>query len=95
MKTSSRRRSDSVSGYGSGSEVQPLDDPRVVARDESGPRYWRESPLRQAFCCLGPGDRIGAPVAKALADHYTSWQQPGGSIIGRASVWIVTATNPG
>ena len=34
-------------------------------------------------------------IAEALADHYASWQRPDGSIVGRGSVWIVTATNPG
>ena len=33
-------------------------------------------------------------IAAALADHYAAWQQPDGSVVGRASVWIVAATNP-
>ena len=28
-------------------------------------------------------------------EHYAAWQQPDGSIVGRGSVWIVAATNPG
>ncbi len=34
-------------------------------------------------------------VAEALRDHYARWQKPDGSIVGRGSVWLVTATNPG
>jgi SAM-dependent methyltransferase len=34
-------------------------------------------------------------IADALRDHYAAWQQPDGSIVGRGSVWIVAATNPG
>jgi SAM-dependent methyltransferase len=41
------------------------------------------------------GERLRPRIAEALADHYASWQRPDGSIVGRGSVWIVTATNPG
>jgi ubiquinone/menaquinone biosynthesis C-methylase UbiE len=34
-------------------------------------------------------------IAEALRAHYASWQKPDGSIVGRGSVWLVTATNPG
>src|SRR6266851_2813456 len=34
-------------------------------------------------------------IAEALRDHYAAWQRPDGSIVGRGSVWIVAATNPG
>lgn len=34
-------------------------------------------------------------IAEALADHYAKWEQPDGSIVGRGSVWLVGATNPG
>jgi ubiquinone/menaquinone biosynthesis C-methylase UbiE len=33
-------------------------------------------------------------VAEALRDHYARWQKSDGSIVGRGSVWLVTATNP-
>jgi SAM-dependent methyltransferase len=33
-------------------------------------------------------------IAEALREHYAPWQKPDGSIIGRGSVWLVTATNP-
>lgn len=33
-------------------------------------------------------------IAEALREHYTAWQQPDDSIVGRGSVWIVAATNP-
>lgn len=41
------------------------------------------------------GERRRGEIAAALADHYAAWQQPDGSIVGRASAWIVAATNPG
>ena len=41
------------------------------------------------------GESLRPEIAEALAEHYASWQQPDGSIVGRGSVWIVTATNPG
>ncbi len=34
-------------------------------------------------------------ISEALRDHYARWQKPDGSIVGRGSVWFVTATNPG
>jgi ubiquinone/menaquinone biosynthesis C-methylase UbiE len=34
-------------------------------------------------------------IAAALRDHYTAWQRPDGSIVGRGAVWLVAATNPG
>jgi ubiquinone/menaquinone biosynthesis C-methylase UbiE len=60
----------------------------------------------EAMLAIGPGaelirlngehgERRRPEIAAALADHYSSRQQPDGSILGRASVWIVTATNPG
>lgn len=59
-----------------------------------------------ALLAIGPGAELirlngehgesrRGEIAEALADHYASWQRPDGSIVGRASVWIVTATNPG
>ncbi len=40
------------------------------------------------------GESCRGEIAKALRDHYTAWQQPDGSIVGRGSAWIVAATNP-
>jgi SAM-dependent methyltransferase len=40
------------------------------------------------------GERRRPEIAEALADHYAAWQQPDGSVVGRGSVWLVTATNP-
>jgi SAM-dependent methyltransferase len=59
-----------------------------------------------ALLAIGPGAELirlngdhgesrRAEIADALADHYARWQQPDGSVVGRGSVWIVTATNPG
>ncbi len=40
------------------------------------------------------GERRRPEIAAALADRYAEWRQPDGTIVGPASVWIVTATNP-
>ncbi len=59
-----------------------------------------------AMLALGPGAeliRLNAEygesrrdeIADALREHYAAWKQPDGSIVGRAGVWIVGATNPG
>ena len=58
-----------------------------------------------ALLAIGPGAELirlngehgesrRPEIAEALAEHYAAWQQPDGSIVGRGSVWIVTATNP-
>lgn len=58
-----------------------------------------------ALLAIGPGAELirlngehgesrRPEIAEALAEHYTAWQQSDGSIVGRGSVWIVTATNP-
>ena len=41
----------------------PFDDPCVALRDESGPRYLKESPLRRAFLVFRPPmlDRPAGP----------------------------------
>ncbi|MBA2637756.1 MAG: class I SAM-dependent methyltransferase [Solirubrobacterales bacterium] len=41
------------------------------------------------------GESRRGEIAEALAEHYAAWQRPDGSIVGRGSVWIVAATNPG
>jgi ubiquinone/menaquinone biosynthesis C-methylase UbiE len=41
------------------------------------------------------GERHRSEIAAALRDHYEPWQTSDGSIVGRASVWIVAAINPG
>lgn len=40
------------------------------------------------------GESRREEIAEALREHYRQWQQPDGSIVGRAAVWIVGATNP-
>jgi ubiquinone/menaquinone biosynthesis C-methylase UbiE len=60
----------------------------------------------EAMLAIGPGAeliRLNADhgesrrpeIAEALAERYASWQRPDGSIVGRASVWFVAASNPG
>ncbi len=41
------------------------------------------------------GESSRPEIAAALAEQYADLRQADGSIVGRASVWIVTATNPG
>lgn len=41
------------------------------------------------------GESRRGEIAEALAEHYKEWQRPDGSIVGRGSVWLVAATNPG
>jgi ubiquinone/menaquinone biosynthesis C-methylase UbiE len=59
-----------------------------------------------ALMAIGPGAELirlngdygesrRPEIAEALADHYSAWQQPDGSILSRGGVWIVIATNPG
>jgi ubiquinone/menaquinone biosynthesis C-methylase UbiE len=58
-----------------------------------------------ALLAIGPGAELirlngdhgesrRAEIAEALADRYAPWRQADGSIVGRAAVWIVAATNP-
>jgi ubiquinone/menaquinone biosynthesis C-methylase UbiE len=41
------------------------------------------------------GESLRGEIAEGLREHYVQWQQSDGSIVGRGSVWLVTATNPG
>jgi ubiquinone/menaquinone biosynthesis C-methylase UbiE len=41
------------------------------------------------------GERRRPEIAEAVADHFAKWLRPDGSVVGRASVWLVKATNPG
>jgi ubiquinone/menaquinone biosynthesis C-methylase UbiE len=41
------------------------------------------------------GESRRSEIADALREHYAAWQRPDGSIVGRASAWIVAARNPG
>lgn len=58
-----------------------------------------------ALLAIGPGAELirlngehgesrRPEIAEALAEHYAKWQRPDDSIVGRASVWLVAATNP-
>ena len=59
-----------------------------------------------ALLAIGPGAELirlngeygesrRVEIAEALADRYAAWQRSDGSIVGRGSVWVVTASNPG
>ena len=59
-----------------------------------------------ALLAIGPGAELirlngdygesrRPEITEALADHYAKWERSDDSIVGRGSVWIVTATNPG
>jgi len=41
------------------------------------------------------GESLRPQIADALAEYYAGWQRPDGSIVGRGSVWLAGATNPG
>lgn len=41
------------------------------------------------------GESRRTEIADALADYYATWQRADGSVVGRGSVWLVAATNPG
>ncbi len=41
------------------------------------------------------GESRRGEIAEALRDHYAAWEKPDGSIVSRAAIWIVTATNAG
>ncbi len=58
-----------------------------------------------ALLAIGPGAELirlngdhgesrRPEIEAALADRYAEWQRADGSIVGRASVWLVAATNP-
>lgn len=59
-----------------------------------------------ALTAIGPGAELirlngeygesrRPEIEAALTDYYSDWQRPDGSVVGRASVWIVSAVNPG
>ena len=67
-------------------------------------RTWDEA--IDSLLAIGPGAELirlngehgechRSEIAAALRDHYKPWQTSDGSIVGRASVWIVAAINPG
>ena len=60
----------------------------------------------EALLAIGPGaelirlngehgESLRPEIAAALAEHYAAWQRADGSVVGRASVWLAAATNPG
>lgn len=60
----------------------------------------------EALTAIGPGAeliRLNADygeskrpeIEAALAERYSEWERSDGSIVGRASVWLVGAVNPG
>ena len=87
-------------------EAAGFEDIALVAHDFA---YFMGRDMEEAvdvLLAIGPGAELirlngehgesrRPEIAEALAEHYIAWQQSDGSIVGRASVWIVTATNPG
>lgn len=78
-------------------ELQPLDFDYLVGRDMAE--------AVDALLAIGPGaelirlngeegERRRPAIATALAERYSEWQRPDGSIVGRAAVWVVGAVNP-
>ena len=86
-------------------EAAGFDDIELHARDFD---YYIGEDMDEAvdaMLAIGPGAELirlngdygesrRAEIAEALAEHYAAWQQPDGSIVGRAAVWLVAATNP-
>jgi len=79
-------------------ELQPRDFDYFIGKD-------MEEAL-DSMLAIGPGAELirlngdqgesrRPEIESALADRYGEWQRPDGSIVGRASVWLVAATNPG
>lgn len=59
-----------------------------------------------AMLALGPGAELirlngdygesrRPEISAALAERFAKWHRPDGTVVGRGSVWIVTASNPG
>jgi ubiquinone/menaquinone biosynthesis C-methylase UbiE len=40
------------------------------------------------------GESMRPEIEAAVAEHFADWRRPDGSIVGRASVWVVSARNP-
>lgn len=40
------------------------------------------------------GERRRPEIVEALTEHFDEWRRPDGSVVGRASVWFVTAARP-
>ena len=60
----------------------------------------------EALLAIGPGAELirlnedygeskRPEIEAALAEHYSKWQRPDGSIVGVGSVWLIGAKNPG
>jgi ubiquinone/menaquinone biosynthesis C-methylase UbiE len=60
----------------------------------------------EAMLAIGPGAELirlngeygesrRPEIAEAVAERFSPWQREDGSVVGRGSVWIVSATNPG
>jgi ubiquinone/menaquinone biosynthesis C-methylase UbiE len=45
--------------------------------------------------CGDEGARRKPEIGDALAERFSEWQRPDGSVVGEASAWLVTARNPG
>jgi ubiquinone/menaquinone biosynthesis C-methylase UbiE len=60
----------------------------------------------EALLAIGPGAELirlngelgesrRPEISEALAERFAEWRQPDGTIVGRGSVWLVGAVNPG
>lgn len=86
-------------------EAAGFDEIELHARDFD---YFMGADMEEAvdaLLAIGPGAELirlngeygesrRGEIADALREHYSAWQRPDGSIVGRGSVWIVGARNP-
>ena len=87
-------------------EAAGFEDVELTARDFDYHLGADMDEAIDALLAIGPGAELvringdlGASrrpeIAQALADHLTDWARNDGSIVARASVWMVAARNPG
>lgn len=87
-------------------EAAGFEEVELAARDFD---YFMGKDMEEAvdsLLAIGPGAELirlngeygesrRGQIAEALAEHYAQWERPDGSIVGRGSVWLVGARNPG
>lgn len=87
-------------------EAAGFEDVELVRRDFD---YFMGGDMAEAvdvMLALGPGAELirlngehgesrRPEIAEALAERFAEWQRADGSVVGPASVWLVSARNPG
>lgn len=87
-------------------EAAGFEDVELVRRDFE---YFLGADMDEAvdvMLALGPGaelirlngefgESLRPEISAAVAERFAEWQRPDGSVVGPASVWFVSARNPG